>query len=71
MRYRPPIPPTDTNSFRTVVLVVDDESVIADTLVEILNRNGYTAIAAYDAEGALEIRAPDASGTTHHRCCAA
>jgi DNA-binding response OmpR family regulator len=45
---------TESNSYRTVVLVVDDESVIADTLVEILNRNGYAAIAAYDAEGALE-----------------
>ncbi|HLY43882.1 MAG TPA: response regulator [Terracidiphilus sp.] len=44
----------DSESYRTVVLVVDDESVIADTLVEILNRNGYAAIAAYDAEGALE-----------------
>ena len=44
---------TESNSYRTVVLVVDDESVIADTLVEILNRNGYAAIAAYDAEGAL------------------
>jgi DNA-binding response OmpR family regulator len=37
-----------------VVLVVDDESVITDTLAEILNRSGYTAIPAYDAEEALE-----------------
>jgi CheY-like chemotaxis protein len=40
---------------RPVVLVVDDESVITDTLAEILNRSGYTAIPAYDAEEALEI----------------
>jgi DNA-binding response OmpR family regulator len=39
---------------RPVVLVVDDESVITDTLAEILNRSGYTAIPAYDGEEALE-----------------
>ena len=39
---------------RPVVLVVDDESVIADTLAEILNRKGYAAIPVYDAEEALE-----------------
>ncbi|HUN84008.1 MAG TPA: response regulator [Terracidiphilus sp.] len=48
------IPQDDTEEYRTMVLVVDDESVIADTLVEILNRNGYAAIAAYDAEEAME-----------------
>jgi PleD family two-component response regulator len=37
-----------------VVMVVDDEKVIADTLVAILARSGYTAIAAYDGESALE-----------------
>ena len=36
------------------VLVVDDESVIADTLTEILARSGYAAVAAYDGAGALE-----------------
>jgi DNA-binding response OmpR family regulator len=36
------------------VLVVDDESVIADTLAAILNGNGYEAIAAYDGEAAVE-----------------
>lgn len=40
--------------YRPVVLVVDDESVIADTLSEILNRSGYTAIAEYDGDSALE-----------------
>jgi CheY-like chemotaxis protein len=39
---------------RPVVLVVDDESVIADTLAEILNRKGYAAVPVYDAEEALE-----------------
>jgi DNA-binding response OmpR family regulator len=37
-----------------VVLVVDDEKVIADTLAAILARSGYTAIAAYNGESALE-----------------
>ena len=40
--------------YRPVVLVVDDESVIADTLTEILNRSGFAAMPAYDGEGALE-----------------
>jgi DNA-binding response OmpR family regulator len=44
----------DGDSFRPVVLVVDDESVIADTLSEILNRSGFTAMPAYDGESALE-----------------
>lgn len=43
-----------TDSYRPNVLVVDDESAIADTLSEILNRSGYAAVAAYDGEGALE-----------------
>ena len=44
----------DAIANRPVVLVVDDESVIAYTLAEILNRKGYAAIPAYDAEEALE-----------------
>jgi DNA-binding response OmpR family regulator len=39
---------------RPVLLVVDDESVIADTLAEILTRSGYAAMPAYDGEEALE-----------------
>jgi len=39
---------------RPVVLVVDDESVIADTLAEILSRSGYKGIAVYDGDSALE-----------------
>lgn len=42
------------DAHRPVVLVVDDESAIADTLAEILNRTGYAAIPAYNAEDALE-----------------
>ena len=37
------------------VLVVDDESIIADTLVAILNGSGFSAVAAYDGESALEL----------------
>ena len=40
---------------KPVVLVVDDEVVIADTLTTILAQNGIAAITAYDGPGALEI----------------
>jgi DNA-binding response OmpR family regulator len=43
-----------SKGYRPVVLVVDDESAIADTLAEILNRTGYAAVPAYDAESALD-----------------
>jgi DNA-binding NtrC family response regulator len=36
------------------ILVVDEESVTADRLAEILRRNGYATEAAYDANGALQ-----------------
>ena len=39
---------------RSRILVVDDESVIADTLAEILRRNGYATETAYDGTSALE-----------------
>lgn len=48
------VPPADTSEYRSVVLVVDDESAIADTLTEILCRSGYAAMAAYDGTDALE-----------------
>lgn len=48
------VPPADKGSYRPVVLVVDDESVIADTVAEILSRSGYAAMATYDANDALE-----------------
>jgi CheY-like chemotaxis protein len=47
---------------RPVVLVVDDESVIADTLSAILTKSGYSAVAAYDSDSAIEsalLRPPD------------
>lgn len=37
------------------ILIVDDERVIADTLVIILNRNGFDASAAYSGESAVEL----------------
>lgn len=40
--------------YRPVVMVVDDESSIADTLAEILSRSGYAAVTAYDGDSALE-----------------
>ena len=36
------------------ILVVDDESLIADTIVQILNRNGFVAEAAYSGAQAIE-----------------
>lgn len=40
-----------------VVLVVDDERVIADTLSTILSKNGFAPITAYDGKTALELAA--------------
>ncbi len=45
----------DASPQRPVVLVVDDERIIADTLVAILNTSGYAASAAYDGRSALEM----------------
>jgi len=45
----------DTTPNPPIVLVVDDEQVIADTLVVILKQAGLAAIAAYDGESALEM----------------
>ena len=44
----------NAGGYRPIVLVVDDESVIADTLAEILSRSGYKGVAAYDGDSALE-----------------
>jgi DNA-binding response OmpR family regulator len=40
---------------KRVVLVVDDERVIADTLGVILTRSGFTVSTAYDGETAFEL----------------
>jgi CheY-like chemotaxis protein len=48
-------PPADTTPYRPTVLVVDDESVIAETVAAILSRSGYAATTAFDAPEALEI----------------
>jgi DNA-binding response OmpR family regulator len=48
------VPAADVSEYRPVVLVVDDESAIADTVTEILCRSGYAANAAYDGNEALE-----------------
>lgn len=37
------------------ILVVDDEALIADTIIQILNRNGFIAEAAYSGREAIEI----------------
>ena len=48
---------TDENQGRPVVLVVDDEAIVADTLSLILNQHGFAALTAYDSQSALEIAA--------------
>jgi len=40
-----------------IVLVVDDEHLVADTLAVIFERAGFCTLTAYDAAGALEIAA--------------
>ena len=52
-----PIDSARGSDCRPIVLVVDDEPIVADTLAEILIRSGYVAIAAYDGESALETAA--------------
>ncbi|HLI76095.1 MAG TPA: response regulator, partial [Acidobacteriaceae bacterium] len=37
------------------ILVVDDETLIADTIVQILNRNGFIAEAAYSGSQAIQM----------------
>jgi DNA-binding NtrC family response regulator len=44
----------DGMSLRPVVLVVDDEPMVADTLATILSQAGFEARAAYDATDALQ-----------------
>jgi DNA-binding NtrC family response regulator len=46
---------TQTVADRPMVMVVDDEPLVADTLAMILTRAGYHAVRAYDAQSALEI----------------
>jgi CheY-like chemotaxis protein len=45
----------ETGDHRPVVLVVDDEQIIADTRTAILKSWGYATLTAYDAESALEL----------------
>jgi CheY-like chemotaxis protein len=44
-----------TERRKPLVLVVDDERVIADTLSVILSKSGFTTMTAYDGEGALQL----------------
>jgi CheY-like chemotaxis protein len=40
---------------RPVILVVDDEQIIADTLAAVLCRSGFAAMTAYDGRAALDL----------------
>jgi DNA-binding response OmpR family regulator len=59
--YQMPASPA-ADLFAPFIVVVDDEKRIADTLVLILNSEGYAAEAAYEGASALELcrrKAPD------------
>jgi DNA-binding response OmpR family regulator len=47
--------PVDTAAGLPVVLVVDDELIVADTLAMILSQAGFCAMKAYNAEAALAL----------------
>ncbi len=51
------VPKTDVTSLmnRPVILIVDDEKVIADTLSIILSKSGFETRAAYDGPSALAL----------------
>jgi CheY-like chemotaxis protein len=52
-----PLPATDGRDESVAaprILVVDDEALIADTIVQILNHNGFIAEAAYNGREAIE-----------------
>lgn len=59
--WSPVIPFADPNGqtaahpVRKRVLVVDDEYLIADSITEILNRNGFDAIARYEAAMVMQV----------------
>jgi CheY-like chemotaxis protein len=56
--FLPSFTETDGDGVRSArarrILVVDDEILIADTIVQILNRNGFIAEAAYSGAQAIE-----------------
>lgn len=45
---------TEAMPRRPVVLIVDDERLVADSLTVILSQSGYVAFTAYDGESAFE-----------------
>jgi CheY-like chemotaxis protein len=45
----------DARSTRSKILIVDDERLIADTLAEILTRDGFKVAVAYDGWQAIEM----------------
>ena len=56
--FRPDGQPSQASDDQTPaprILVVDDEMLIADTIVQILNRNGFIAEAAYSGADAIEL----------------
>ena len=58
-----------TDPPKPVVLVVDDEAVIADTLAVILSQHGFATMVAYDGKSALRDREDRSSGPAAYRRC--
>jgi DNA-binding response OmpR family regulator len=52
---REAVDPTGLKQHTPKILVVDDHTLIADTVAEILNQNGFHAFVAYSGEQALEL----------------
>src|ERR1700689_5306399 len=48
------VPAPGPHKYRPIILVVDDEGTVADSLCAILCQSGYAAVAAYDGLTALE-----------------
>ncbi len=63
------VPKTDVTSLkkRPVILIVDDEKVIADTLSIILSNSGFETFAAYDGPSALALALEIAPRPPHLR----
>jgi DNA-binding response OmpR family regulator len=55
MEYAVQPVPSCSKHYRPLVLVVDDEPLIADTIAQILEYKGYAALAAYDGDGAIQL----------------
>jgi DNA-binding response OmpR family regulator len=54
LKERPQLDPSETHGRPKRILVIDDETVIADSVVDILSLHGWDAIAFYNGLDAIE-----------------